>query len=163
EALGSRLEKQQYEVVPVTLISDRKQADSPNDGNRQFGENYATKAGVHAVLELLAGHTLSEDLKKSRPAGAEEIGKAEPDELVVLSVASHGYTSKEGMFYIVPSDSGETDGHGLTEELREKWISSDELSAWLREVDAGNLVMIVDTCHSASTVEEPGFKPGPMG
>src|ERR1700761_3614638 len=23
--------------------------------------------------------------------------------------------------------------------------------------------MIVDTCHSASTVDEPGFKPGPMG
>lgn len=23
--------------------------------------------------------------------------------------------------------------------------------------------MIVDTCHSAATVEEPGFKPGPMG
>jgi uncharacterized caspase-like protein len=47
--------------------------------------------------------------------------------------------------------------------LRQKWISSDELSAWLRDVDAGDLVMIVDTCHSAATVEEPGFKPGPMG
>jgi hypothetical protein len=33
----------------------------------------------------------------------------------------------------------------------------------MRDVDAGDMVMIVDTCHSASTVEEPGFKPGPMG
>jgi hypothetical protein len=33
----------------------------------------------------------------------------------------------------------------------------------MRDVDAGDLVMIVDTCHSAATVEEPGFKPGPMG
>jgi uncharacterized caspase-like protein len=42
-------------------------------------------------------------------------------------------------------------------------VSSDELSGWMRDVDAGDLVMIVDTCHSAATVEEPGFKPGPMG
>jgi hypothetical protein len=33
----------------------------------------------------------------------------------------------------------------------------------MRDVDAGDLALIVDTCHSASTVEEPGFKPGPMG
>jgi WD40 repeat protein len=163
EALTSRLENQKYEVVPVSLVSDCKQAGCPKDGNREIGERHATKAGLHAVLELLAGHALSEELKKNLPPGAEKIRKAEPDDLVVLSVSSHGYTSKEGMFYIVPSDSGQTDGHGLTEELRKKWISSDELSAWLRGVDAGDLVMIVDTCHSAATVEEPGFKPGPMG
>ena len=163
EALAGRLEKQHYEVVPVTLVSDCKQADCPKDGNREIGEDHATKAGLHAVLELLAGHALSEELKKNLPPGAERIRKAEPDDLVMLSVSSHGYTSKEGMFYIVSSDSGHTEGHGLTEQLRQKWISSDELSAWLRDVDAGDLVMIVDTCHSAATVEEPGFKPGPMG
>ena len=147
----------------MTLVSDCKQADCPKDGNREIGEDHATKAGLHAVLELLAGHALIEELKKNLPPGAERIRKAEPDDLVMLSVSSHGYTSKEGMFYIVSSDSGHTEGHGLTEQLRQKWISSDELSAWLRDVDAGDLVMIVDTCHSAATVEEPGFKPGPMG
>jgi uncharacterized caspase-like protein len=82
---------------------------------------------------------------------------------VILTISSHGYTSKDGMFYIVPSDSGQSAGQGLTKELQDKWISSDELSAWMRDVDAGDLAMIVDTCHSAATVEEPGFKPGPMG
>ena len=78
-------------------------------------------------------------------------------------MSSHGYTSKEGTFYMVPSDSGDTEGPTVKSELLQRWISSDELSGWLRDVDAGDLVMIVDTCHSASTVEEPGFKPGPMG
>jgi uncharacterized caspase-like protein len=96
-----------------------------------------------------------------RPGG-EKVEKAEPDDLVVISVSGHGYTDKSGTFYMVPSDSGRTERR-MTPEVLQRWISSDELSGWLRKVDAGDLVMIVDTCHSAATVEEPGFKPGPMG
>jgi len=149
--------------VPVTLISDCKRAGCPKDVNREIGLDHATKASFQAVLELLAGHTLSDALKKSVPPGGEKIRRAGPDDLVVLSISSHGYTSKKGMFYIIPSDSGQTEGHGSTAEFLGKWISSDELSTWLRDVDAGENVMVVDTCHSAATVEQPGFKPGPMG
>jgi hypothetical protein len=45
-------------------------------------------------------------------------------------------------------------------------VSSDELSDWLRRVDAGDLSLIVDACQSAGTVAGEGgeeFKPGPMG
>jgi hypothetical protein len=161
EAIGKRLSG--YEVVPVSLVSDCLTAGCPKTGDRRIGQDHATKAALHAVLEKLAGHELSEELKKNLPPGAEGVGKAEPDDLVLIFVSSHGYTSKEGTFYMVPSDSGETEGHTIKAELLEKWISSDELSGWLRDVDAGDMVMIVDTCHSASTVEEPGFKPGPMG
>jgi hypothetical protein len=152
-----------YEVVPVSLISDCRTAGCPGGADRTIGENQATKEALQAVLEKLAGHELSADLKKSLPSGAEGIKKAEPDDLVVMFVSSHGYTSREGTFYMVPSDSGNTEGHTIKSELLQRWISSDELSGWLRDVDAGDLVMIVDTCHSASMVEEPGFKPGPMG
>ncbi len=51
----------------------------------------------------------------------------------------------------------------ITAELQARSLSSDELSGWLREVDAGEMVMVVDSCHSAATVEAEGFKPGPMG
>jgi uncharacterized caspase-like protein len=34
---------------------------------------------------------------------------------------------------------------------------------WLRDVDAGELVLVVDACHSAASVQGEGFKPGPMG
>jgi hypothetical protein len=49
---------------------------------------------------------------------------AEPDDLVVISVSSHGCTSNDGMFYMIPSDSGQTEGHGLTPELRQKCAHS---------------------------------------
>ena len=163
DALAGRLKAKGYEVVLVTLVSDCKDAGCPKDGDRGVAEDHASKAALHAVLEALSGHPLSVELKSSLPPDGEKVAKVEPDDLVILAISSHGYTSKEGMFYMVPSDSGQTDGHGLTREIREKWISSDELSAWMRDVDAGDLAMIVDTCHSASTVEEPGFKPGPMG
>ena len=152
-----------YQVVPVSLISDCRTPGCPKDGDRGIGENHATKDALHALLQKLAGHELSEQLKKSLPPGAEGIGKAEPDDVVVIFVSSHGYTSREGTFYMVPSDSGDTEGHTIKSDFLRHWISSDELQGWLRDVDAGDLVMIVDTCHSASTVEEPGFKPGPMG
>jgi WD40 repeat protein len=160
-ALSKRLAG--YEVVPVTLISDCKSPGCPENGDRSIGEDFATKAALHAVMEKLAGHELGEQMKRSLPVGIEGIGKAQPDDLVVIFVSSHGYTSEEGTFYIVPSDSGDTEGHTVESDLLRHWISSDELSAWVRDVDAGDLVMIVDTCHSAATVEEPGFKPGPMG
>jgi WD40 repeat protein len=94
EALTKRLAG--YEVVPVMLISDCKTAGCPESGNRDIDEDYATKAGLHAVLEKLAGHELSTELTKSLPPGSEKVKKAEPDDLVVLSVSSHGYTSKKG-------------------------------------------------------------------
>jgi hypothetical protein len=42
-------------------------------------------------------------------------------------------------------------------------ISSDELAEWLRDVDAGEMVMVVDACHSAGAIKNNDFKPGPMG
>jgi hypothetical protein len=44
-----------------------------------------------------------------------------------------------------------------------KFVSSEELSQWLKDVDAGEMAMIIDACHSAASVDQPGFKPGPMG
>ena len=35
--------------------------------------------------------------------------------------------------------------------------------AHLRDVDAGELALIVDDCHSAAAIEGTDFKPGPMG
>ena len=42
-------------------------------------------------------------------------------------------------------------------------ISSADLSAWLRDVDAGEWVLVLDACHSAAAGAPPGFKPGPLG
>lgn len=42
-------------------------------------------------------------------------------------------------------------------------ISSAELTAWLRNVDAADIALVIDACHSAASVAAGGFKPGPMG
>ena len=62
-----------------------------------------------------------------------------------------------------PYDIGTHAGKKVTAELLKHTISSDELSVWLRDIDAGELVMIIDACHSAASVEGTDFKPGPMG
>lgn len=153
-----------YQVVPIELVSDY-QTDSTGRkvSPRKVVVDQAKKEALRAVLELLSGDSKSVPPALSKVEHADELQPARPDDLVVLTVSSHGYTGKDGLFYMTPSDSGQSDGHNVTPALLKRWISSDELTEWLRKVDAVDLVMIVDTCHSASTFEEPGFKPGPMG
>jgi WD40 repeat protein len=138
-----------YEVVPVTLVSEA----SPTGVIDQ-----ATKANIHAVLRVLAtGH--HEEL--GGVAQANELAQATPDDLVILSFSGHGYTEKNGAFYLLPSDANSDEKIPATS--LQSFISSEELSEWLRDVDAGQLAMIIDACHSAASVNIPGFKPGPMG
>ncbi|MBZ9700532.1 MULTISPECIES: caspase family protein [unclassified Mesorhizobium] len=141
-----------YDVVPVLLTSDyaRKDGDKP-------AVDHATKADIRAVLDLLAGkgETERERLRRELGPVIDRLVKVTPDDLVVLAFSGHGH-AEQGRFYILPSDSG----NDLTKLYR--MISSEELTAWLRDVDAGEMVMIVDACHSAAGVPE-GFKPGPMG
>jgi hypothetical protein len=85
---------------------------------------------------------------------AEPLKRPEPDDPVVLMVSNHRPTDSQGLFYLIPSDSGRTDGQQIRPDLFKKWVSSDELSEWLPEVDAENLVMIVDTCHPGGRARE---------
>jgi hypothetical protein len=157
EALRTRLARQ-YEVVPIKLVSDYKLIN----GVRTVTEDRATREALKAVLEALSGRETNRDALAG-VVHADKLRKADPDDLVVLSISSHGYTDANGLFYLIPSNSGKTAGQNIRRDLLKKWVSSDELAEWLRDVDAGELVMIVDTCHSAATVDSPGFKPGPMG
>jgi WD40 domain-containing protein len=93
--------------------------------------------------------------------------QANPEDLVLISFSSHGYADNNGNFFFVLSDTGPGMGEKITEALLEKlspkFLSSEELSLWLRDVDAGEMLMIVDACHSAAAVAGREFKPGPMG
>jgi len=145
------------DVVRIRLVSD-----SPEQ--READESVPTKAHLQAVLDVLAGRRrVDEQLKKEIP-GIEGVEKAEPEDLVLLSFSSHGYTDTRGVFHVVLEDIGKnTPQDRITEALQQNSLSSDVLSAWLRDVDAGEMTMIVDACHSEATVAAEGFKPGPMG
>lgn len=138
-----------YEVVPVTLTSEA----SP------ISVEQATKANIRAVLGLLAGHR-GNVAGLAGVAHVNELAQATPDDVVILSFSGHGYTEKNGAFYLLPSDANPDEN--IPASSLPSFISSEELSEWLRNVDAGQMAMIIDACHSAASVPA-GFKPGPMG
>ena len=147
-----RKSDQYAEVVPLVLISD---------GQTQ----QASKAALRAVLARLAGQPASpaDEAALQGVAGAEQLRKAQPDDLVLISFAGHGFADDGGQFYLMPQDTGAGSGKHITDALKAHSIGSEELSLWLRDVDAGDMTMIVDACQSAASVQAEGFKPGPMG
>ena len=147
------------EVVSVPLISDYASEGGRKTSPRVVRESAATKRNFKAVLDLLAGRKVDEESLKGIP-NAEKLRRATPEDLVLISFSSHGYADERGSFYLFTSDTG------TATELRDalgRAVSSEELSAWLRDVDAGELLLVVDACHSAASVQGEGFKPGPMG
>jgi hypothetical protein len=88
--------------------------------------------------------------------------EATPDDALFISFSGHGYADPNGRFYLFPSDlnAGEQTARS---ELLTSAISGDELAEWLRPVDAGEMTIIIDACHSAASVSGDGYKPGPMG
>jgi len=143
-------------VIEVPLISDYKTVNG-----KTTLENNATKEAFKAVIERLAGRIpqIPPALASSIP-NAGRVEKATPDDLVLISFAGHGYADKNGVFYLVPYNIGKD--RALADVL-DRCISSNELSVWLRDVDAADMILIVDACHSAAAIEGNDFKPGPMG
>ncbi|GKS59792.1 hypothetical protein YTPLAS18_33190 [Nitrospira sp.] len=143
------------QVIPITLVSEFGTGEQAG----QLVTNDATKARIQAVIETLAGRSVDAALLQGI-ANADQLQSARPEDFVLLAFSTHGDTDQRGQFYLMPSDLGAGRGR---KDLLEHAISSEELSVWLRSLDAGELVMIVDACHSAASVEDKEFKPGPMG
>ncbi|QMW22192.1 caspase family protein [Sandaracinobacteroides saxicola] len=121
----------------------------------------ATKAVIRAALLSLAGAAGDAERAALAAAGVDSAGlpALTPDDSLVISWSGHGDTIG-GQFYLVPSD-GAVDAAGRPRAA--SFISSAELTAWLRGVQAANVAIVIDACHSAASVAAQGFKPGPMG
>jgi uncharacterized caspase-like protein len=133
-------------VVNVVLTAEEKVAN-------------ATKDNFRKIMQLLAGAKLPESATSAIP-NAGEIEKATPDDVVVIFYSSHGYKDTE-RFYLFPYDTGPGPGRD-PEAVVPHSISSDDLYQWLRDIDAGDMVLVIDACHSAK-ITGTEFKPGPMG
>jgi len=81
---------------------------------------------------------------------------------VIIYIATHGYANTNGEFYVLPADIGANTGGNFDAGLRSKAILSDDLSDWLQGIDSRNIVVILDTCQSAS-VTGKDYKPAPIG
>ena len=151
-ALSRRLEARGdfREVIGVPLVSDGALASD------------ATKARIRAVLAQLAGQP-ADTRELAGVPNAPALASANPEDLVVLFFAGHGRNEAGGNFYLLPQDIGAGATKADPAELLRRSIGTEELSAWLRDIDAGEMALVIDACHSAASVEGEGFKPGPMG
>src|SRR5690606_21452822 len=93
---------------------------------------------------------------------ADKLRPVEPEDTLIVTFAGHGYADRSGIFYLLPNDIG-TATDGLGGENVSKLISSDELSLWMRDITAAEMIMVIDACYSSTAVQGEGFKPGPMG
>jgi WD40 repeat protein/uncharacterized caspase-like protein len=146
------------EIIQIPLISDYVMKRKL----RVVTEKTATKENLKIILDLLSGRRV--DAKAiTRIPNADKIRPARPEDLILISFSSHGFADREGNFYFVPYDVGRSSGLDITPRFMRRCISSEELSLWLRDIDASEMVMIVDACYSAAAIDVKGFKPGPMG
>src|ERR1022692_2117895 len=170
----TRLRRDYADVVEVALDSDL----AP-DGS--IAKDAATKANLQAVFDLLAGRDdrVTRELRDVVDPH-HQIKAATPDDAVVLYIASHGYADASGSFYAIPYDTGTK--RGITETVLRRCqetseaselcqaarsflghaISSDDLARWWTGVDGGELVMVLDSCHSGA-VPGKDFRAGPLG
>ena len=101
------------------------------------------------------------NLEEARKIWEPVLGKSKPDDIVIITFAGHGWADKQGNFYLVPAD-GVWPGGAETPTVS-TLISTAEITRWLRPIDAADIALIIDACHSAASVDAGGFKPGPMG
>ena len=151
--LGDRLARiPGYEVRRATFAGDTAGAKPAR----------VTAVAIGHTIAILRGVKVAEAKQALRDMGfdASQLEPPTPDDIVILAFSGHGWADKNGAFYLVPADakwpaSGEPDRRTL--------ISAVQMADRLREVDAGEMAMIIDACHSAASVDGGGFKPGPMG
>jgi WD40 repeat protein len=171
--LRAKLSVDYQDVIEIQLYSELDDTGRPK-------LTHASKADFKAVLDLLAGRT-TEPRLRDEVDPAHQLEAAGPDDAVVVYVASHGYSDVQGAFYLIPydtnwknwgitepilsgcqTDQSQSDNCKRAEDLLAHSISSSELASWWADIDAGELVMILDSCHSAAAYGKT-FRPGPLG
>jgi WD40 repeat protein/uncharacterized caspase-like protein len=110
-------------------------------------DQQATKANILAALARLAADT-------------------QPEDEVVVYFAGHG-TAHANQFYLIPHDLGYT---GSRTQLNESGLSSilahsisdRELEAAFEQVNAAQLMFVIDACNSGQALEAEEKRRGPM-
>lgn len=122
-----------------------------------------TKATIQAALRLLGPGDRATDLATLAKAGIDGRGLAvaTPDDAVIVTFSGHGWADARGNFYLLPADAQWADSAQLP--VTASLLSSAELADALQRVDAREMALVIDACHSAASVDSIGFKPGPMG
>lgn len=144
-----------YQTHQLVLAGERRA-----DGSRA----QVNRATLVRVLSLLAGTADREaTLATLRADGidASMLQPATPDDVVIVSYSGHGWANPRGEFYLIPGDGRWPDG-AASPDLSTLFATAD-LVAPFQAMQAGEIALVIDACHSAASVADGRFKPGPMG
>jgi uncharacterized caspase-like protein len=119
-----------------------------------------TKENIRLTLESLSKNTSKFSFHKSEVISPMPYSKT--GDSVIIFYSGHGYFSPQGELYIFPSDiATDTSEKEITNNLLASAISTSELAEWLENIDAEDITLILDACHSAGAVGS-NFRPGPL-
>lgn len=142
-----------YEVRRATLIGAKLPGES---------EQRITRDAMHAVFAVLAGFGDDAETKSTlRGIDVDQLERVMPDDIVILSFSGHGWASPQGDFYLLPVE-GKWAADAQYPELS-TLVSSRELTKWLGNINASEIAVIIDACHSGASVNDGSFKPSQMG
>ena len=145
-----------YEVRQLVLASERTA-----DGKRQVIDNF-TISRVLSLLGINDGREARlQTILDEEGIDASMLEAATPDDIVIISFSGHGWADPQGNFYLVPTNGSWPDGDE-TPVLSSLYATSN-LSLYFQMMNAGDISLIIDACHSSASVASSAFKPGPMG
>jgi uncharacterized caspase-like protein/WD40 repeat protein len=119
---------------------------------------------IRLLLAMLNGDVERDEVLKALKADGIDASKLDvvnPDDIVIITFSGHGWTQEQDDFYLLPSDAKWPEGDPAPDIG--SLISSSELTMWLRMVNAADIALIIDACHSGASVDSGNFKPGPLG
>lgn len=144
-----------YQTHALLLTAERMP-----DGRR----TRVDRATLGRVLSLLAGDgDRASTLAALQATGidARMLRAATPDDVVIVTFSGHGWANPRGEFYLIPGDGRWPDGADGP-DLATVFATAD-LVAPFQAMQAGEITLVIDACHSAASVADGRFKPGPMG
>ncbi|MES0880543.1 hypothetical protein [Roseibium sp. SCP14] len=143
-------------VYSVGLLSRISEAESE--------VRLARRDVIETVIGQLSGRPLDASLPERLRDQLPILPKARPQDLVYIAFAGHGLAGSDGRFHFFTQEFGAgTKGRQMSDDMLSSSLDSDRLTGLLRGIDARDMVLVIDACNSAASVEGSGFKPGPMG
>ncbi|UNK48688.1 caspase family protein [Lysobacter sp. S4-A87] len=145
-----------YETHQMLLAAERSSEGRPS--------TRVDRATLTRVLSLLAGDGDRQATLAALRADGIDAGMlqaATPDDAVIVSYSGHGWANPRGDFYLIPSDGRWPEGSDAPD--LSTVLSTADLVMPFQAMRAGEIALVIDACHSAASVADGRFKPGPMG
>lgn len=126
-------------------------------------DEHATRKNILLALKRLAGggDDDGEALPTGTPDALHNFRAANPEDTVIIFFAGHG-RAQGGRFFLIPYDiAGGAQPPSLLDVLARS-ISDQELERSFEGIDAGKVLLVIDTCDSGQVLEAGEKRRGPL-